>query len=195
MELLEQKQSIRGKILSERERLALAERQGRSRSIAKQLLELPEFGRSSVIHLYLAVRSEVETGEIFKAGLALGKIMAVPVMTSEAPTELRFGRVEQVPPRNLEKGPRGILQPPWDERIEVLVEQIDLWVIPGVVFDLAGRRIGYGGGFYDRVLKKARGPVVALAFELQMVEEVPEGIMDVRVHRIITEKRSILCPL
>jgi 5-formyltetrahydrofolate cyclo-ligase len=72
---------------------------------------------------------------------------------------------------------------------------LDLVVVPGVAFDRRGARVGYGGGFYDRLLPRLRAgvPPIAIAFALQIVPEVPEGGMDRRVDAIVTEDEVIRC--
>ena len=78
-------------------------------------------------------------------------------------------------------------------RDRVNPEHIDLLIVPGVAFDLQGNRLGYGGGYYDRFFERLRPgvPLVALAFELQIVRQVPVEPWDRRMDWLVTEKRVI----
>jgi len=87
-----------------------------------------------------------------------------------------------------------ILEPRPECLSEVVVESIDLMILPGVVFDEKGNRIGHGLGYYDRLLRKEKkASVIALAFECQMVQNIPVEKHDMRVEKIITEDRIINC--
>lgn len=89
---------------------------------------------------------------------------------------------------NWNPGPSEVLEPP--ERKEIPLDEIDLVVVPGVVFDKNGYRIGYGGGFYDNFLPKLKTDAkkIAVAFEMQMIEQIPYEGHDVRMDKIITER-------
>jgi len=71
------------------------------------------------------------------------------------------------------------------------VTDADLIIVPGAAFDEQGNRIGYGAGFYDKLLKQYQGITAALAFEVQIVPHVPANAHDVPVRMIVTEKRII----
>ena len=71
--------------------------------------------------------------------------------------------------------------------------QLELVLVPALAFDPAGRRLGYGAGFFDRLLKKTSALRVGLAFDLQIADRLPEEANDCRVEVIITEKRTIVC--
>jgi len=77
-------------------------------------------------------------------------------------------------------------------RCEVSLDTVDLIIVPGIAFDYAGHRIGHGMGYYDRLLSEnIKAIKIALAFEQQLVEEIPTEHHDVSVDMIITEKRII----
>ena len=91
------------------------------------------------------------------------------------------------------KGKKGILEPKKEYYRLFPPEDIDLIIIPGVVFDLSGNRIGRGFGYYDNFLGKvcSSAEIIALAFEMQIVKKIPNDKNDIPVHKIITEKRII----
>ena len=90
-------------------------------------------------------------------------------------------------------GYMGIPEPVTESQMNV--EDIDMLVVPGVGFDPSGRRIGYGGGFYDRLLPRVKGKrtIAALAFCAQVFEQVPGMPHDIPVDYIITEEKVIEC--
>ena len=79
------------------------------------------------------------------------------------------------------------------EAAKIDPKEIDLIIVPGIVFDLRGFRIGYGEGYYDRLLKSAGVPKIGLAYEFQMRDKLPKESHDVCVDKIITENRIIEC--
>ena len=194
MNIAEQKRAARKIALIRREGLSVAERREKSFAIAERLLKWPLFADAATLHIYLSFRDEVETDSIFPKALSLGKVVAVPVIhLAGEPKGLRLVRIDRFPPGNLERGPWGVDQPIWNPDIAVSPGEIDLWIIPGIAFDPQGRRLGYGGGYYDRTMRGTRGGIAALAFEVQMEDRLPEGNSDVRVRWIITERRIISC--
>ena len=106
---------------------------------------------------------------------------------------LFFSELTSLHPDSLEIGPLGIQQPKSTFQKKVTKNDIDLWVIPGIGFDLFGNRLGYGGGYYDKVLKGVRATVIGLAFDVQVVDKLPVESTDCPVDQIMTETRTILC--
>ena len=103
-------------------------------------------------------------------------------------------------PEEVEPGAYGIPEPKKEFIRRVDPDTVDLFVLPGVAFDVHGGRLGYGAGYYDRILVGTapsrdflRVSLIALAFELQLVDRVPSSVHDVRVHKIVTEERVIEC--
>ena len=90
----------------------------------------------------------------------------------------------------LQKSHKKILEPHKDCQ-KIAPEKIDLIIVPGIAFDKQKNRIGYGDGFYDRLLKKTKCPTIALAYEFQIVHNIPGEKHDVKVDQIITEKRIL----
>jgi 5-formyltetrahydrofolate cyclo-ligase len=94
----------------------------------------------------------------------------------------------------LEVGAYNILEPRQDTIKEIPIESIDLILVPGVVFDIHGNRIGHGKGYYDRLLNDTQNiPHVGLAFGFQIVDAVPVEGHDLPVDIIVTEERIIEC--
>jgi 5-formyltetrahydrofolate cyclo-ligase len=188
------KKELRKKILALRNTLPLEERGKKSKSIHSRLFSLPEFVTAKTLAFYVSFKSEVLTGTMIREALSLGKAVVVPI-TDLANRRLKLSRIVDYT-ADLAPGTWGILEPKPDRIRLMSLKEVDLIITPGAAFDKKGCRIGYGGGFYDSLLKSVqeRRPSVALAFELQMVEEVPvESGHDEPVEIIITEERVIRC--
>lgn len=193
-DIKDKKKELRKKILALRDALSLEARQRKSTSIHSRLFSLPEFTGAKTIAFFVSFRSEVLTKTMIKEAIAVGKVVAVPV-TDLIHRRLTFSHVVDYV-ADLAPGTWGILEPKPDRVRPVALEEIDLVITPGAVFNHRGDRIGYGGGFYDGLLKswQKKGTSVALAFELQVVEEVPvDRDSDEAVDIIITEERVIRC--
>lgn len=89
----------------------------------------------------------------------------------------------------MQPGPLGILQPPRDHWLAP--ETLDMLLVPGVGFDLSGRRLGYGGGFYDRYLANFRGITLGLAYDLQILNQLPAEAHDQLLQMLLTESRIL----
>jgi 5-formyltetrahydrofolate cyclo-ligase len=192
--LSEKKKALRKKILVLRDALTLEERIKKSRAIKSFLFSLPEFIQAEMVMFFISFRSEVLTEEMIKETIDRKQKVAVPVTDLEH-RRLKISELEDYD-SDLVLSTYGILEPKKEKVREVRPDEIDLVVAPGSVFDERGRRIGYGGGYYDRLLRelKQETKVAALAFELQIVDEVPaEQDRDIPVDLIITEERIIRC--
>jgi len=185
------KVEIREKILKKRLSLSSEEIKDKSHQIFLNLVKTIEFLNSQNIMFYVATRSEVQTEEMIKASLKMGKNIFVPIILSDC-INLAPSRLIDFD-KELEKGKKGILEPKKEYHRLFPSENIELMILPGIAFDLTGNRIGRGLGYYDNFLKKISpsAKLIALAFEMQIVKKIPAGKDDIPVHKIITEKRII----
>lgn len=165
------------------------ERSQASLLIQRALGDMPAYRAARMLALYAPIRGEVDTGWLMQLSWSLGKTVLMPAMSE---TGLVFREANS--PDALAPGAFGILEP--RSTPEHLPEEADLLVVPGVAFDLAGRRLGYGKGCYDRVLHtlEGAGRLTAFAYDFQVVDEIAGEPHDVWMDLIITEKR-ILRPL
>lgn len=185
------KATLRQEMLVKRRALSRSERTHLSRRIADRLLDLDAWDRAALVHLYVgALDGEVETGEIAREAWRSGKRVACPVVEWDPP-RLVHHEIDSLD--ELVVDARGLRQP--DPSIAPSIEpaEIDLVVAPGLAFDRAGNRIGFGAGFYDRFLAGLDATVVALAYSLQVSRGVPHGPHDVPVDWIVTEDETIRC--
>lgn len=168
------------------------ERESKSRAIQGRVIALQEFATARTILTYLGVRTEVATDAIVtEAVRAAGKV-AVPYVTS-AGLRAAFikGRDDVIPARF------GLVEPA--DRIKQDPERncppgsVELFVVPGLAFDRAGGRAGFGKAYYDRLLAQAnpKAVFVAVCFHGQLVDQVPMLDHDIRMHFVITEQEII----
>ena len=185
------KKNLRTSISQKRNMLTDYELIERSEKIKDTIFKMSEFKESNIILFYVSYGSEVSTHQMIKQCLSNGKRIIVPKV-NYSKNSLLLSELNSW--EHLEKGAYNILEPKSEHLKEINVELIDLMFIPGIVFDFFGNRIGHGKGYYDRLLNsKHKALHVGLAYELQMVEDMPVETHDVKVDRIITEKRVINC--
>lgn len=181
------KDKLRKRILEERHGLSPVERRSWSDEIERRLFSLPEFQAAALVLFFASFQSEVETHYMIRRALAEGKRIALPKVRGK---DLALVEIENFD-RDVGPGAWGIPEP--ENGTPVELKDIGLIVVPGAAFDARGNRLGYGGGFYDRLLPAYSGPTVALAFEVQIVSDVPADPHDVPVRLIVTEKSIIDC--
>jgi|GEM_PF-17122 len=186
-----EKSRLRKQIFAERDALTAEERLEKSRRIEENFLAQPEYAASKFILAFSSFGSEVLTHDIIRRSLEAGKRVALPVIDRKTRT-LDFFEVknydEDVAPNYM-----GILEPVEGRCPLVNVAEVDLMIQPGVGFDPEGNRMGYGGSFYDRFIAKHAfsAPRVAIAFDLQVRENIPAEAHDVKVDKIVTEERVL----
>jgi len=185
------KEEIRRKILKKRLSLSSEDIRNKSQQAFLHLAETAEYRNSQNIMFYAATRSEVQTEEMIKTSMKMGKNIFIPIILSDC-INLAASKIFDFD-AELEKGKKGILEPKKEFYRLFPPKNIDLLVIPGVAFDLSGNRIGRGFGYYDNFLRKIHNStkIIALAFEIQIVEKIITDKNDIPVHKIITEKRII----
>jgi 5-formyltetrahydrofolate cyclo-ligase len=179
------KDKLRKQVLNTRFNLTPEQRRAASAEIESRLFDLPEFRAASTVMFYASFQSEVETHRMIRRALAEGKRVVLPRVKGK---ELELLEIEHFD-RDVAPGAWGILEPEGGKPAQL--KDIGLIVMPGAVFDEQGNRIGYGAGFYDKLLPLYTGKTVALTFELQIVPSVPAAAHDIPVQKIVTEKRII----
>jgi 5-formyltetrahydrofolate cyclo-ligase len=192
MSLRDDKRALRESVTAARDALPAALRARASRSIADRIAALPAWRAARVVLLTLPFRSEWNGRLVVRDALAAGKTVAVPRV--DAPARMLRALAIEDPERDVEDGYHGIPEPRAD-RPPVSLERIEWVLVPGIAFDATGKRLGYGGGYYDRLLPllPAAATRVAAAFEVQIVERVPAASHDIGVDCIVTERRTLAC--
>ncbi len=179
------KAALRHEMLEKRKAIAGLRRQEAEEAILQKLTGRPEWERARTVALYYPVRGEV--GLMKLLGLKDGKRCLFPKVDGN---ELRFCRV--VSEQELSPGAYGIPEPGL-RCPEVSETELDLFLVPGVAYSETGYRLGYGGGYYDRVLSR-KGiwqMAVGVAFSCQVVSELPVDSWDMKVDLVLTEEREI----
>ena len=181
----EEKSLLRKEVLHKRNSMSHFEISTKSKLIQQKLIESPVFNQSKSIGLYLAIGSEVQTRGIINYALDLGKTVLLPRIMSN---DLRFYVVDQ---KDFEKNSFdvnrfGIKEP---ERDNKPADFIDLLIIPGIVFDMYGFRIGYGYGYYDKYLTNDKfSKSIGLAYDFQLIKKtIPILPHDRKIDVLITE--------
>lgn len=166
-------------------------RDAASRAVAARLTALPVWQQARSVALFrtLANKGEIDTAPLDEAAREGGKRVAYPAIEGEGPigeATMVFRWVDDA--AKLAAHGRGFAEPAADAE---LAEVIDLIVVPGLAFDPVGHRVGYGAGLYDRTLPRYTARTVGIAFDFQMVMELPVNEHDVAVSLIVTDKQVI----
>ncbi len=156
--------------------------------IKEQLFTYKHYLRSETIGLTIAMKNEVNTKSIIEAAWSEGKKVAVPKCDPKSKQMTFYYLTEW---NQLETVYFGLKEPKPEETIICHTHEIDLLVVPGLIFDQKGYRIGFGGGFYDRFLQNYPNATVSLAYEFQLVDSVPVESFDIPVQAIITNEQLL----
>lgn len=188
--LREAKRVLRDQVVQARDAFPIGERLRAGMVIATAIAARPDFAAARTVLLSLSFRSEWDTRPLVAAALAAGKTVGAPRVDA-ASRMLEPCQVTN-PELDLAPGFRGIAEP-LPHCAVVTLAAIDWVLVPGVAFDARGHRIGYGGGYYDRLLPLLRHDArrVSGAFELQIVASVPAAPHDVTVDAVVTEQRTL----
>ncbi|MEK6967015.1 MAG: 5-formyltetrahydrofolate cyclo-ligase [Nanoarchaeota archaeon] len=180
MELISQhKKEIRNETLRKREMLTPEQVEIKSKAIQESLANMSSYINAKIVLAYIPIRNEVKTDKI------ISKSVVLPGFDDKKNlVALKYQG-------NLVVGPYRTKQPPYSE--ENLTKKFDVAIIPGIAFDEKGNRLGYGKGYYDRLLAGKKATKIGLAFDVQIVDEIPSESHDVKMDFIVTETRVIPC--
>lgn len=191
------KPAIRKHIVALREAVPAEVREKYSTAIVERLCRLPEYQAARTVLGYMNFGSEFESERWVSRALADGKQLLLPRVNHHT-NHLDLYQVEDLETQ-LEAGLWNIREPVVERcgRARDLNE-VEFALLPGVAFTVAGDRLGYGGGFYDKLLagwlqSQRRPALVAAAFSLQIVPWLPQEATDVAVQKIVTEQAVCLC--
>lgn len=183
------KSSLRAAMLDRRLRLSTSFQEEAGAKTAKRLLARPEVFKSLSVGLYWAFQREMPTQGIFQLLRGEGKHVYLPRLNQKT-DKLEFVPLEKED--QLLKGSFGIFEPaPFIPPVSL--DEIGVFIVPGVAFDVRGHRLGWGKGFYDSVLKNFSGRKIGLGYDFQVVENLPAESHDQPVEVIVTEMREIDC--
>lgn len=161
-----------------------------SEVIQNKVCNHPWFERSNTVFVYVSAGNEVRTFEIIEKAVNTGKRVCVPRVVPGVKMEaVPISNIDQ----DLQMGFFNIMEPK-QHLLPVDEKEIDLVIVPGLVFDRNGYRIGYGGGYYDKYLARIAEHcrTIGIAFDFQVVNELPVEEHDMKVMAVITENDLII---
>ena len=180
------KLALRNRMRAVRKALPRSACEARSAEIAKRLFALPEFERAETFLTFASIRNEVRTRPGMQAAWAAGKRVALPRLVGD---ELQLHLIDSE--TVLVEGPFSVPEPP-GMATQVEPGEVDFALVPALAVDPRGYRIGYGGGYYDKLIPQLRHACTcAVAYDFQLISEVPELPFDVAVDLVVTDERLI----
>jgi len=196
------KQGLRQSIIAARQKMASADRAEFSRAITLRILDLPSYKSAACVLGYMSFGAEFSSEAWVQQALQDGKQVLLPKVNSGT-KQLELYRISDLQ-RDLAPGLWEIPEPLADRCVRVdALEQVDFILLPGVAFARDGSRLGYGGGFYDKLLARinpndgaplAGNPALAAAaFSMQLVKDIPQEATDRKVGWLLTENEVIDC--
>ena len=174
------KRLLRARVLAARALLTDGERAAYAEAVTARLLALPEVASARVVAAYVGTGTELPTRPLLDA--LGGGVVLLPVLRDD--DALAWGRYDGT----LVPGRRGLLEPP---SAGADLADAEVVVVPGVAYDATGRRLGRGGGSYDRALAAVRVPVVGVALDSEVVDAVPVDAHDRPVDVVVTPTRVL----
>lgn len=178
------KEALRKKYRDLRNRLNDHEISEKSEAIIQNIINTDVFRRAKTVMLYRALKNEVSLDYLTANAASAGKRFVYPVCISS-------GVIKAYLPEKWKKGAFGIIEPDPEKSEEVPAECIDLVICPGVAFDKDRRRLGMGGGYYDRFLPECKNALfIMAAFECQKCDKIPADPSDITMNAVITESKT-----
>ncbi len=188
------KQAIRQRIIADRKQLPATLRAQFSGEITQRILQMPVYQTACTVLGYMSFGAEFVSDSLMQQVLADGKQLLLPKVNL-ATNELDLYRVTDLQ-HDLAPGVWGIREPLLEQCVRVdALEEVDFALLPGVAFGRDGARLGYGGGFYDKLLAHLthRPALVAAAYTMQIVAGIPQEETDRKVEWLVTEIETIDC--
>ena len=178
------KTSIRKGMKEKRKSLTREEIMSKSRAICTAFAMLEEFLTANTVCVYMSAFNEVETEQIISLCQSLGKTVAVPVVDGE---DIYLSELTD----ELDRGAFGIREPV--DKKTIPAETVDIFAVPALAFDKSGARVGFGKGYYDKLLKNASAVKAGLCYGFQLAEKIPVENHDILMDYIITENETVFC--
>jgi 5-formyltetrahydrofolate cyclo-ligase len=185
------KNSLRQEVLAKRDAISQATRQAYTVDLLVNISSLPEWKKANTVLLYLGIKTEFDPTPLVEAALSMEKMVVLPrILKAENRLEIR--QIQSLD-QDLVSGVWGLREPDPSSCPEIEPAKLDFVLVPGVAFDLQGNRMGYGAGFYDRLLSDQRlvAPRISAFFSEQLVDQVPHEAHDLPVD-IMVMPRQIL---
>lgn len=192
-EQAETKDAIRQLMRARRRALTPKERERASKVICAKLITddlisvaVDPLEGGGAVAVYLATPDEIDLSNFIHEMLDRGVKVVAPRWNGET---YELAKLKSLSEGDLRRGPMNILEPAEAEIVEP--SEVAAWIVPGLAFTIYGDRLGYGGGWYDRLMANAKGFKIGVAHEFQIVEDLPHEPHDIRLIRIVTDDRHI----
>jgi len=182
------KVALRKQIRGALQNISPATRNAMSAQIRNRLKESAIWKNAGVVLFFAPLPDEPDVWPLLEDALAGKKIAALPRFHSASNAYVAC-RVKNLR-SEIVTGQFGIREP-GTHCVEIPLNRLDLALIPGVGFDLQGRRLGRGRGFYDRLLADVPGIKCGIAFDEQVAGKIPAGSQDIRLNYILTPTRCV----
>ncbi|MCR5737848.1 MAG: 5-formyltetrahydrofolate cyclo-ligase [Eubacterium sp.] len=173
------KQKIRKDMIQKRKDLTNQEYQTKSDCICQKIMKRSDFQQANVVYAYFAVRQEVSLETLIQYCLENKKQIALPRVEDE---NIAFYLIHGL--EDVEEGYFHVMEP---NGFCEKAPAPDLILVPGVAFTKVGNRLGYGGGFYDRFLKKTPCQTIGIGYDFQLMKELPTEEHDICLDEVITD--------
>lgn len=184
-DIREYKKHIRERNKKIRLALSLEEKQEKDEKIRIRVLNLPEYKACETVLCYVSIQAEVDTHKLIESAIADGKTVAAPYCV-KGTRDMRFYRIKSI--GELYPGTFGVLEPVPDKSKLVGNFSGSICILPGLAFDMAGFRLGYGGGYYDRFLsQKYKGVTVGVCYNECTLTSIRHGRYDISCDVLVTD--------
>jgi 5-formyltetrahydrofolate cyclo-ligase len=186
IDIRERKVALRADIRARLKAISSTERSDASTNACSLLLSQEIWQKSGSVLFYSAIGNELNLSPLCAEAISQGKIVALPrfAIDINSYTACRIASFET----SLIPGRFGVFEPGQDSEV-VPLNQLDLVLVPGVAFDMSGRRLGRGKGFYDRLLNDVRGAKCGVGFDQQIESNIPVEPHDISLDYILTPTR------
>ncbi len=181
-----EKSELRARIRASVRQMTATERAAASLQACALLARQEIWGKAKTILFYAPLGEELDVWPLLVESLAAGKTVALPRFEA-ATGAYSVCQVARLP-RDLQTGRFGVREPA-ESCPAIALNRLDLILVPGVAFDLDGRRLGRGKGYYDQLLATLHGPTCGVAFDQQLVSRIPVEPHDVTLQCILTPSR------
>jgi len=190
-EIKSSKKSVLGEISERLSKLTDQEMAEKQKKVENNFLEFANFLEANLALLYINRKNQISTYNIIKTSLDVKKGIVLPAY-SESKHSISLMKINDYE-KDLIKTSSDILEPNTKTCKKIPINQIDIALIPGLAFDEKGGRIGFGEGFYNKLITKLPETTrkVAITFEEQVVESVQVDSRKYNIDIIITDKRTI----
>ena len=178
----EEKQRLRAVIRGMEKTLSAKYKASSSAAICAHIMGMAEYQNAETVFCFVGRANEIDTTPLLTDALAAGKRLCVPLCVDKGTMELR--QITSL--SQLISGSYGIQEPPADAPL-IAIDDVDLSIIPCLTCDHGGKRLGHGGGYYDRFLSSYRSAAVMVCRERLIREELPVEPHDMPIPWVITE--------